>query len=63
MAEPQKGLLKFDCSDLERAFHEETPELLAALEQHATSCISCRTELAIWREISAAALTMHSRPL
>jgi hypothetical protein len=59
MAELQKGLPKFDCSDLERAFHEETPELLAALEQHATSCISCRTELAIWREISAAALTMH----
>jgi len=59
MAELQKGLPKFDCGDLERAFQEETPELLAALEQHAVSCAACRTELGIWHEISAAALTMH----
>ena len=30
-----------------------------ALELHATGCTSCRAELAIWREISAAAQTMH----
>jgi hypothetical protein len=52
-------LHKFDCSDLEQALHEETPELMASLEQHATTCASCRAELQIWREISAAALSMH----
>jgi hypothetical protein len=52
-------LHKFDCSNLEQALREETPELIASLEQHATSCASCRAELQIWREISAAALTMH----
>jgi hypothetical protein len=59
MAEKQKELPKFDCSNLEHALREESPELIAALEQHATTCASCRTELGIWREISAAALTMH----
>lgn len=59
MAELQKGLPKFDCNNLEQALREETPELIAALEQHATTCAPCRTELGIWREISAAALTMH----
>ena len=46
-----------------KALVEESPELIAALEHHATRCESCRMELNIWREISAAALTMHSRPL
>jgi hypothetical protein len=59
MAELSNGLEKFDCSNLEQALREETPELIASLEQHATSCASCRTELQIWREISAAALSMH----
>jgi hypothetical protein len=59
MAESQKGLPKFDCSNLEQALREESPELIAALEQHATSCESCRAELNVWREISAAALTMQ----
>ena len=59
MAELQKGFPKFDCSNLEQALREESPELIAALEQHATTCAPCRTELGIWREISAAALTMH----
>jgi hypothetical protein len=59
MAELQKGSPEFDCSNLEQALHEESPELIAALEQHATTCAPCRTELGIWREISAAALTMH----
>lgn len=59
MAELQEGFPKFDCSNLEQALREESPELIAALEQHATTCAPCRTELGIWREISAAALTMH----
>jgi hypothetical protein len=49
----------FDCSNLEQALREETPELLAALEMHAVNCAPCRAELEIWREISAAAQTMH----
>jgi hypothetical protein len=59
MAELQKGLPEFDCGNLEQALREETPELIAALEQHATTCAPCRVELGMWREISAAALTMH----
>lgn len=59
MAERQKELPGFDCSNLEQALREEAPELIAALEQHATTCAPCRAELGIWREISAAALTMH----
>jgi hypothetical protein len=49
----------FKCSDLDRALREETPELLAALESHATGCAACNDELKIWREISAAAQVMH----
>jgi hypothetical protein len=59
MADQQMGDVKFDCSDLEQALRDETPELIASLEKHAATCASCRTELQIWREISAAALTMH----
>lgn len=50
---------QFDCKDLETALREETPELLAGLERHAKTCAACAEELRIWREISAAALTMH----
>lgn len=50
---------KFDCSDLERALQEESPELIAELETHARSCGACREELRIWREISVAAQAMH----
>ncbi len=50
---------EFDCQDLEAALLEETPELLAGLESHAKNCGACREELRIWREISAAAQTMH----
>jgi hypothetical protein len=59
MTDLQKGQSKFGCSDLERALREETPELIAQLEQHATRCAACHVELEIWREISAAARTMH----
>jgi hypothetical protein len=50
---------KFTCSDLDQALREESPELLAALEQHAATCAACNSELKIWREISAAAQVMH----
>jgi hypothetical protein len=50
---------EFACSDLEQALMEENPELLAAAEQHAANCSACREELTMWREISAAARTMH----
>jgi hypothetical protein len=59
MPDLQKDSPNFDCSNLDQALREESPELIAALEQHATRCESCRAELNIWREISAAALTMH----
>jgi hypothetical protein len=59
MSDVQKDLPQFDCSNLDQALREESPEWIAALEQHATGCEPCRTEWNIWREISAAALTMH----
>ncbi len=48
----------FNCSNLENALRDETPELMAALELHAQTCPACQTELVLWREISAAAGTM-----
>ncbi len=48
----------FNCSNLEDALRDETPELMAALEMHAQTCPACQTELVLWREISAAAVTM-----
>lgn len=50
---------KFDCGDLEGALREDSPELMRALEEHADTCAACRTELVLWREISAAAQMMH----
>lgn len=50
---------EFVCKDLEAALLEETPELLAGLERHAKSCEACREELRIWRDISAAAQSLH----
>ncbi len=50
---------KFDCSQLEQALRDETPELLAALALHSRECAACREELRMWQEISAAALSMH----
>jgi hypothetical protein len=49
---------QFDCSDLEEALREESPEGMEALELHSQTCAACRTELVLWREISAAARTM-----
>lgn len=50
---------KFDCNELEAALREDSPELMRALEEHADACAACRTELVLWREISAAAHTMQ----
>jgi hypothetical protein len=52
-------LEKFDCKNLEQALMEDTRELRAALEHHAVGCSACREELRMWREISAAAQTVH----
>jgi hypothetical protein len=49
---------EFNCSNLEEALRDETPELMAALALHAQTCPACQTELVLWREISAAAVTM-----
>ncbi|MFZ0818560.1 MAG: anti-sigma factor [Candidatus Acidiferrales bacterium] len=50
---------KFDCSQLEQALRDETPELMAALTLHAKECAACREELHMWQEISTAAKSMH----
>jgi hypothetical protein len=50
---------KFDCSQLEQALRDETPELIAALGRHAEECAACREELRMWQEISIAAKSMH----
>jgi hypothetical protein len=50
---------KFDCSNLEQALREETPDLMAALTLHTRDCAECREELRMWREISVAALSMQ----
>jgi hypothetical protein len=50
---------KFDCSQLEQALREETPELVAELTLHAKECAACREELRMWQEISTAAKSMH----
>jgi len=50
---------QFDCSHLEEALREETPERMAALAHHALGCAACREELRLWQEISAAARAMH----
>jgi hypothetical protein len=50
---------KFSCNDLEEALREDSPEQIAALELHAQTCPACQTELVLWRQISAAATTMH----
>jgi hypothetical protein len=50
---------RFDCSQLEQALLDETPELIAALTLHAKECAACREELHMWREISTAAKSMQ----
>ena len=50
---------KFSCNDLETALREDSPAMMLALKAHADTCAACRTELVLWREISAAAQTMQ----
>ncbi|HEV3218276.1 MAG TPA: hypothetical protein VGZ48_00785 [Candidatus Acidoferrales bacterium] len=50
---------EFDCTHLEQALRDETPEQLAALSRHAKECAACREELRMWHEISIAAKSMH----
>jgi hypothetical protein len=50
---------KFDCSQLEQALRDESPELIAALGRHAKECAACHEELRMWQEISMAAKSMH----
>jgi hypothetical protein len=50
---------KFDCIELEAALQEDSPARMAALEAHTDVCAACHAELVLWREISAAARTMH----
>jgi hypothetical protein len=50
---------KFDCSQLEQALRDESPELMAALARHAKECAACHQELLMWREISVAARSMQ----
>lgn len=47
--------MKVECKDLEFVLREDTPELTAALEEHARTCLSCREALESWKELSRAA--------
>jgi hypothetical protein len=47
--------MKVECKDRERILRGAEPEAMAALDAHARDCAACREELALWREISAAA--------
>jgi hypothetical protein len=42
------------CRSLEEALRTEDPALLAALEEHAEACASCRRELAEWNALRSA---------
>jgi hypothetical protein len=44
---------------MESALFEQNPDQLKKLSRHAETCISCRTQLQSWHEISAAARTLH----
>ena len=47
--------MHMDCNDRERIFLDGSSEEWAALEAHAASCATCRTELAAWKQLSVAA--------
>lgn len=51
--------MNMTCKDLEHVLREQQPEELRAMDVHAKDCAACRTELAAWNEISAAAQAMH----
>lgn len=47
--------MSFECRDLGHVLGGEDTERMAALEAHALACPDCRQELALYREIQAAA--------
>lgn len=51
--------MNITCKDLERILERQQPRELAALEAHAAACQACHEQLALDREISAAAQGMH----
>ncbi len=51
--------MKVTCKDLERILERQAPRELEALEAHAAACHACREQLALDREISAAAHGMQ----
>ena len=46
--------MKAHCRNFSEALRTERPELLAAIEEHARTCGSCRRKLSEWRELRAA---------
>ncbi len=53
--------MKLECSDLNFALREGSPELLSALAAHAEICPECAAALRRWQEISDAARSMQRR--
>jgi hypothetical protein len=49
----------FRCEDLAEALRAESGERLREAAAHAETCDNCREELALWREISAAAPSLR----
>jgi anti-sigma factor RsiW len=47
------------CADLQAALRGDDPELTEAFARHAEGCPDCRLELALWKEISAAAPSLR----
>jgi hypothetical protein len=52
-------MMKLECEDLDYALRERSPELLAALQEHAGVCPACADALRRWEEISRAASTLR----
>jgi hypothetical protein len=53
--------VKAGCRDLEKALRGDSPELFAALEEHAASCPACARELSEWAQLSAAGPALRKR--
>ncbi|HWQ03251.1 MAG TPA: hypothetical protein VNL38_02120 [Candidatus Nitrosotenuis sp.] len=51
--------MSVECKDLERILREDNADEMTSLEAHAASCPRCAEELALWREISAAAPSLQ----
>lgn len=53
--------MKAGCRDLEKALRGDSPELVAAFEEHVGSCPACGRELAEWAQLSAAGPALRKR--